>query len=123
MIISIIIIVIILFVNREQELAALRERLTSDEFELIVIYGRRRVGKTRLILESVKDIDSIEEMTPARSRVNNKQALRIRSHGNVIMLDFPGYDLGRMIKSINETLEVIKNVKDYRLPAVRGHRS
>ncbi|CAB49767.1 ATP-binding protein [Pyrococcus abyssi] len=38
----------------EKELKAIREGLTSEKFELIVIYGRRRVGKTRLILEAVK---------------------------------------------------------------------
>ena len=50
-IIHIIIMVIIMFVDRHIELKALRRRLTSDEFELIVIYGRRRVGKTRLLSE------------------------------------------------------------------------
>ncbi|MGA1822818.1 MAG: AAA family ATPase, partial [Thermoplasmatota archaeon] len=34
-------------------------RLTSDVFEFIVIFGRRRVGKTRLVLESVKEMDHI----------------------------------------------------------------
>ena len=42
------------FVDRVDELEALRERLDSETFELIVIYGKRRVGKTRLILEAVK---------------------------------------------------------------------
>jgi len=42
------------FINRHDELKALRERLDSDKFELIIIYGRRRIGKTRLILEAVK---------------------------------------------------------------------
>ena len=47
------------FVNREEELRALRERLSSENFELIVIYGRRRVGKTRLVLEAVKDVPHV----------------------------------------------------------------
>ena len=42
------------FVDRVDELEALRERLDSETFELIVIYGKRRVGKTRLVLEAVK---------------------------------------------------------------------
>ncbi|WP_245597089.1 ATP-binding protein [Methermicoccus shengliensis] len=32
------------FVDRVEELKALGERLDSDIFEFIVIYGRRRVG-------------------------------------------------------------------------------
>ncbi len=43
------------FVDRMEELKALRERLESEAFELIIIYGKRRVGKTRLTLEAVKD--------------------------------------------------------------------
>ncbi len=56
MIIVVMIMVIIIsrFVDREEELRVLRERLRSDGFELVVIYGRRRIGKTRLVLESVR---------------------------------------------------------------------
>ena len=43
------------FVDRCEELKSLRERLSSENFEFIVVYGRRRIGKTRLILEAVKD--------------------------------------------------------------------
>ncbi|MCD6524337.1 MAG: ATP-binding protein [Thermococcus sp.] len=42
------------FVDRIEELRAIKERLSSNEFELIVIYGRRRIGKTRLVLEAVR---------------------------------------------------------------------
>ena len=47
------------FVDREEELRALSERLSGENFELIVIYGRRRVGKTRLVLEAVKDVPHV----------------------------------------------------------------
>ncbi|MCD6369325.1 MAG: ATP-binding protein [Thermoproteales archaeon] len=43
------------FIDREDELKALRERLSSRNFELIIVYGRRRIGKTRLVLESLKN--------------------------------------------------------------------
>ena len=38
-----------MFVGRERELAALNQLYESDKFEFVVIYGRRRVGKTALI--------------------------------------------------------------------------
>lgn len=38
------------FFNRADELAALDERLTSKRGEYFVLYGRRRVGKSRLLL-------------------------------------------------------------------------
>ena len=38
-----------MFIGRERELAALNKLYESDKFEFVVIYGRRRVGKTALI--------------------------------------------------------------------------
>ncbi len=43
------------FVNREKELEELNKRYKSKKAEFFVIYGRRRVGKTELIKEFVKD--------------------------------------------------------------------
>lgn len=43
------------FVNREEELSRLRELYNSEEAELAVIYGRRRLGKTELVKQSVKN--------------------------------------------------------------------
>lgn len=38
-----------MFTNREEELEALNQEWNKDEFSLMVIYGRRRIGKTELI--------------------------------------------------------------------------
>ncbi|MBT9776861.1 AAA family ATPase [Clostridium sp. MCC353] len=38
-----------MFIGREHELSSLNKCYTSDKFEFVVIYGRRRVGKTALI--------------------------------------------------------------------------
>ena len=38
-----------MFVNRERELEALESRYTSGRAELVVVTGRRRVGKTALL--------------------------------------------------------------------------
>lgn len=35
-----------MFIGREKELSALRKLYASEKFEFLVIYGRRRVGKT-----------------------------------------------------------------------------
>ncbi len=45
------------FVDREDELEWLHRRYASDEPELLVIYGRRRVGKSELVRESLKGRD------------------------------------------------------------------
>ena len=44
-----------MFIGRERELAALSRLYGSERFEFAVIYGRRRVGKTALIREFIKD--------------------------------------------------------------------
>lgn len=38
-----------MFINRKKELAMLEQRYRSDQAELFVLYGRRRVGKTELL--------------------------------------------------------------------------
>ena len=48
-----------MFIGRERDLAALNRLYTSGKFEFAVIYGRRRVGKTALISEFIKDKKSI----------------------------------------------------------------
>ena len=37
------------FIGRENEIRQLRERFESQSPELVVVYGRRRVGKTFLL--------------------------------------------------------------------------
>lgn len=43
------------FVNRNQELALLKERYDRDQADLVVLYGRRRMGKSALARESIQD--------------------------------------------------------------------
>ena len=61
-----------MFIGRERELNDLNQRYKSDKFELAVIYGRRRVGKTTLINEFIKDKDSIFY---SATETNSKQNL------------------------------------------------
>ena len=43
------------FVDREQEMATLQSEYGRDGSALVVLYGRRRVGKTTLISEFIKN--------------------------------------------------------------------
>ena len=38
-----------MFIGRERELAFLRDCYASPKSELVVVYGRRRIGKTELL--------------------------------------------------------------------------
>jgi len=42
------------FINREDEINSLNEQYTTKSASLVIVYGRRRVGKTTLIREFVK---------------------------------------------------------------------
>ena len=47
------------FVNREAELATLRERFNTRGAEFIVVYGKRRVGKSTLLQKFMEDTEGI----------------------------------------------------------------
>jgi hypothetical protein len=42
------------FVNRKSEIRFLLDRVASNKAELIIVYGRRRIGKTELLKEAFK---------------------------------------------------------------------
>jgi len=44
-----------MFIGRESELKQLNDLYAEDKFQLVVMYGRRRVGKTRLLSEFCKE--------------------------------------------------------------------
>ncbi|MBQ9573132.1 MAG: ATP-binding protein [Acidaminococcaceae bacterium] len=48
-----------MFIGREKELAALNRLYASDKFEFVVMYGRRRVGKTALISHFIQNKNAI----------------------------------------------------------------
>jgi len=48
-----------MFVGREKELVKLRQVINTDKKEAVLIYGKRRIGKSTLITEAAKDFDGI----------------------------------------------------------------
>ena len=44
-----------MFIGREEELRELNDRFRSGRFEMGVVYGSRRIGKTTILKEFVKD--------------------------------------------------------------------
>ncbi len=59
------------FINRETELNALERRYKEKGFEFIPIYGRRRVGKTELILQFIKNKKAIYFLATSGSKKEN----------------------------------------------------
>lgn len=48
-----------MFVGRDKELESLNKLYDQDKFQMVVMYGRRRVGKTTLILKFIEDKPTI----------------------------------------------------------------
>ena len=47
-----------MLIGRKEELAELSTRFDSGRFEMGVVYGSRRIGKTSLLREFIKDKDA-----------------------------------------------------------------
>ena len=60
-----------MFVGREQELASLEEFYAKDGIGMTVIYGRRRIGKSTLITEFVKDKKTVFYTPSNKNRAAN----------------------------------------------------
>lgn len=63
------------FYCREEELRKLNKRYHADDFECIIIYGRRRVGKTTLINEFCKDKPTIFFSALNTTEIENLESL------------------------------------------------
>ena len=48
-----------MFIGREHELNKLQQLYREDKFQMVVLYGRRRIGKTTLISKFIEDKPAI----------------------------------------------------------------
>ncbi|MDG5761679.1 ATP-binding protein [Natronococcus sp. A-GB1] len=60
------------FVDREQELEELTSRYNSDRAEFVVLYGRRRLGKSELVRQSIADRDDAVYYQAIESTAQNQ---------------------------------------------------
>ena len=62
------------FVNRNQELKFLQSEFNKKDSSMIIIYGRRRIGKTSLLSEFIKDKDALFFLATEESETENRNA-------------------------------------------------
>lgn len=62
------------FINRERELGALEKFWRGNEAQLIIIYGKRRIGKTELIKQFIKEKPHVYYLA---QRINERENLRL----------------------------------------------
>ncbi|QGA53884.1 AAA family ATPase [Sulfolobus sp. E5-1-F] len=75
-----------IFVDREEELESLKKRISSPNFELIIIYGRRRIGKTSIALRAIEGMEKNSVYYLATERNN------LPKFKEVCKLKFPEID-------------------------------
>ncbi len=61
-----------MFLGRKKELHQLNQFYASNKFEMMIMYGRRRVGKTKLITEFIKDKNAIFYVAEENNDLLNK---------------------------------------------------
>ena len=57
------------FIDREDELEALETACQMDSFQMAVVYGRRRIGKTTLLRQFCKDKKRYSLLRSKRRRI------------------------------------------------------
>lgn len=84
-----------MFVGREKELNILNNQFRSDKFEFTVIYGRRRVGKTAIINEFIKNKKAIYftgvESNAKQNLQNLSQSILSFEQGMPLESEFPSF--------------------------------
>jgi AAA+ ATPase superfamily predicted ATPase len=76
------------FVNRTEELARLRDLFDSHDAELAVVYGRRRLGKTRLVKQALEDY----ERTVFYQARQKTRTLQLEQFAEAAADTFPGIE-------------------------------
>ena len=64
------------FINREPELDFLNENFHQKKSSLVIIYGRRRIGKTTLINQFISGKNSLYFMATEESERENKKSIQ-----------------------------------------------
>lgn len=116
-----------MFIGRGKELGELERLHQSDKFEFVVIYGRRRVGKTALISHFIEYKKSIYFMGVESNGKQNLENLSksIMEYGNGIQADtyFASYQAAfEYVFKIAEKERVILTIDEYPYVA-RGSKS
>ena len=66
------------FIDREQEMETLQSEYERKGSSLVILYGRRRAGKTTLISEFIKDKNTLFFLASEESEPQNRNAFKER---------------------------------------------
>ena len=83
------------FIDRIEEMETLEQEYAREGSSLVIVYGRRRVGKTTLISEFIKDKNTLFFLASEESEVQNRNAFKER------VADFTGNTLLEDVQASN----------------------
>ncbi|MBO4395464.1 MAG: ATP-binding protein [Eubacterium sp.] len=102
------------FIGRERELSTLESMHNEDSFQMLILYGRRRVGKSRLIREFLKDKRSIYYMA-----VETDVADNLRSFSEIVFRSLMLGDTAPEFRSFEDAFSfIVANMGEERLTIV-----
>lgn len=84
-----------MFIGREKELEALNKLYERKEFQLFILYGRRRVGKTTLLNEFCKDKDAIffsAELSNVKANLEKLSQIIFRHYDSTRQENFSSFE-------------------------------
>ena len=96
---------IVEFIGREAELGLLQQALRSPRSELIPIYGRRRVGKSELILKLMEDqrgVYYLGQQSSAALQVREFLAEAARALGMPLLAELRAADWQPALRTVTE---------------------
>lgn len=107
-----------MFVGREKELAELRQTINKGKKQAVLIYGKRRIGKSTLIAEAAKDFDgiTIEHMCVRSTFEGN---LELLNRDVSMALDLPDMhlttlsDVFRLLSTQNKPVLIVLDEYQY----------
>lgn len=99
-------------IGRSDEMKLLDSLFSSDKFEFLVMYGRRRVGKTTILQEFAKDKDVI--FYPAQEK---NDALNLNDFSRMVQLKLDGMFISSF-PGWKEAFEYIDKKADHRIAVI-----
>lgn len=113
------------FVNRNDELNFLDSAYHSERSEFIVIYGRRRIGKTELLREFIKDKNAVYFLADERSDQDNLSDFRTLVGGGLDndLLSASDLDWGDTLKEVSKNEKRLVIVIDEYPYLISGNKS
>ncbi|QNB47689.1 AAA family ATPase [Thermanaerosceptrum fracticalcis] len=107
------------FVNRENELTFLQSEYIKRQSSLVIIYGRRRIGKTSLIKKFIQDKSALYFLAseePERENINSFKNLLAEFTGNILLRrgsDFSWDDLFTVFRDYNSNYKKILVIDEF----------